>query len=158
MAYFLLCDAIFWGFDTRFHAYVFSKHLCFFASRFLPHFLVGFAPFFMPERIGLRKLFAKLGYCRTLCSFLRGQLVNCSQRSLTMLLSKLTPDTAKLLTRPEEQCFQVVRLIAINRAGRSPVHDQQHQLDYVPWSSGRPIRHRLIAISRVISLWGRSEC
>jgi hypothetical protein len=58
----------------------------------------------------------------------------------------------------EKQCFQVVRLIAINRPGRSPVHDQQHRLDYVPWSSGRPISRRLIAISRAISLWGRSEC
>jgi hypothetical protein len=57
-----------------------------------------------------------------------------------------------------EQCFQVVRLIAINRPGRSPVHDQQHRLDYVPWSSGRPISRRLIAISWAISLWGRSEC
>jgi hypothetical protein len=80
----------------------FQSTSAFFASRFLPHFLVGFAPFFMPEGIGLRKLFAKLGYCRTLCSFLRGQLVNCSQHSLTMLLSKLTPDTTKLLRRPEE--------------------------------------------------------
>jgi hypothetical protein len=40
--------------------------------------------------INLRKLFAKLGCCRTLCSFLRGQVVNYSQHLLTMLLSKLT--------------------------------------------------------------------
>jgi hypothetical protein len=56
----------------------------------------------MPERIGLRKLFAKLCYCRTLCSFLRGQVVNCLQRSKIMLLSKLTPGTTKPPTRPEE--------------------------------------------------------
>jgi hypothetical protein len=56
----------------------------------------------MSERIGLPKLFAKLGCCRTLCSFLRGQVVNCLQCFLTMLLSKLTPSAAKPLTRPEE--------------------------------------------------------
>jgi hypothetical protein len=56
----------------------------------------------MSERISLRKLFAKLGCCRTLCSFLRGQVVNYSQRSLTMLLSKLTPGATKPLIRPEE--------------------------------------------------------
>jgi hypothetical protein len=55
----------------------------------------------MPERIGLRKLFAKLGCYRTLCSFLRGQVVNYSQCFLTILLSKLTPSAAKPLTRPE---------------------------------------------------------
>jgi hypothetical protein len=49
-------------------------------SGFLPCFLVGFLPFFMPERIGLRKLFAKLGCCMTLCSFL-DHVVNCSQHS-----------------------------------------------------------------------------
>jgi hypothetical protein len=38
----------------------------------------------------------------TLCSFLSGQVVNCSQRSLTMLLSKLTKGAAKHLTRPEQ--------------------------------------------------------
>jgi hypothetical protein len=32
----------------------FQSTSAFFTSRFLPHFLVGFAPFFMPERIGLR--------------------------------------------------------------------------------------------------------
>jgi hypothetical protein len=30
------------------------------------------------ERIDLRKLFAKLCCCRTLCSFLSGQVINCS--------------------------------------------------------------------------------
>jgi hypothetical protein len=50
----------------------------------------------------MRKLFTKLGCYRTLCSFLRGQVVNYSQHSLTMLLSKLTPDEAKPLTRPGE--------------------------------------------------------
>jgi hypothetical protein len=80
----------------------FQDTSAFFTSGFLPHFLVAFAPFFMPERIGLHKLFAKLCCCRTLCSFLKGQVVNCSQRSMTMLLSKLTPGAAKPLTRPDE--------------------------------------------------------
>jgi hypothetical protein len=103
MAYLLLCDVIFWVLATRFYTCVFSKHLCFFsASGLLPHFLVGFALFFIPERVGLRKLFAKLDCCKTLCSFLRGYVVNCSQRSLTILLSKLTPRAAKPLTRPKE--------------------------------------------------------
>jgi hypothetical protein len=33
----------------------FKAPLLFYASGILPHFLVGFAPFFMPERIGLRQ-------------------------------------------------------------------------------------------------------
>jgi hypothetical protein len=56
----------------------------------------------MSEKIGLCKHFTKLGYCRILCSFLSGQVVNCSQRSLTMLLSKLTSSVVKPLTHPEE--------------------------------------------------------
>jgi hypothetical protein len=56
----------------------------------------------MPERIGLRKLFAKLGCCRILCSYLRDKVVNCSQCSLTMLLSRLTSGVAKPLTCSEE--------------------------------------------------------
>jgi hypothetical protein len=56
----------------------------------------------MPERVGLRKLFIKLGCCRILRSFLRCQVVNCVQCSYIMLLSKLTPGTAKPLTRLEE--------------------------------------------------------
>jgi hypothetical protein len=58
--------------------------------------------FFYAERISLCKLLAKLDCCRILCSFLRGQVVNCSHHSLTMLLSKLTLGAAKPLTRPEE--------------------------------------------------------
>jgi hypothetical protein len=58
--------------------------------------------FSMPERIGLQKLLAKLCYYRTLCSFLRGQVVNCLQRSRIMLLSKLTTGTTKPPMRPEE--------------------------------------------------------
>jgi hypothetical protein len=56
----------------------------------------------MQERIGLCKLFAKFCYCRTLCFFLRGQVVNCSQRSLIILLSKLTLGAAKSQVPPEE--------------------------------------------------------
>jgi hypothetical protein len=56
----------------------------------------------MPEKISLHKLFAKLVYYRILCSFLSGQVVNYSQRSLIMLLSKLTLGAAKPLTHPEE--------------------------------------------------------
>jgi hypothetical protein len=56
----------------------------------------------MPTKIGLHKLFAKLAYCRILCSFLSDHVVNCSQRSLIMLLSKLTSGAAKPLTHPEE--------------------------------------------------------
>jgi hypothetical protein len=78
----------------------FQRTSAFFAFGFLPCFLVFFS-FFMPKRIGMRKLFTKLGCCRMLCSSLRGQVVNCSQCSLTMLLSKLTPGAAKPLTRPE---------------------------------------------------------
>jgi hypothetical protein len=48
------------------------------------------------------KLFTKLGCCRILCSFLSGQVINYSQHSSTMLLSKLTLGAAKPLTRPEE--------------------------------------------------------
>jgi hypothetical protein len=46
MAYFLLCDAMFWVLVTWFYICVFSKHLCFFTSGFLPHFLVGFCSLF----------------------------------------------------------------------------------------------------------------
>jgi hypothetical protein len=56
----------------------------------------------MAERLVCAKLFAKLGYCRTLCTFLSGQVVNCSQRSIAMLLSKLTSGATKSLTRPEK--------------------------------------------------------
>jgi hypothetical protein len=38
----------------------------------------------------------------TLCSFLKGQMVNYSQRSYIMLLSMLALGTAKMPTRPEE--------------------------------------------------------
>jgi hypothetical protein len=56
----------------------------------------------MPKRIGLHKLFIKLSCYRTLCSFLRGQVVNCLQRSQIMLLSKLTSGATKPAMRPEE--------------------------------------------------------
>jgi hypothetical protein len=87
---------------TRFYTYVFSKYLCFFHLHVFALLFSGLCSLFVSERIDLRKLFAKLDCCRTLCSFLRGQVVNYSQHSLTMLLSKLTPDAAKALTRPEE--------------------------------------------------------
>jgi hypothetical protein len=73
-----------------------------FTSRFLPHFLVGFSLFLCLKGLVCAKMFGKLGYCRTLCYFLRGQVVNCSHRSYTMLLSKLTLGVAKPLTRLEE--------------------------------------------------------
>jgi hypothetical protein len=102
MVYLLLCDAMFWGWATRFCTCVFPKHLCFFQLWIFALLLSGLCFLFsMSERIGLCKLFTKLGCCRTLCSFLRGQVVNCSQCSLIMLLSKLTPRAAKPLTRPE---------------------------------------------------------
>jgi hypothetical protein len=50
----------------------------------------------------MRKLFANLCCCRTLCSFLSGQVINYLQRSYIILLSKLTLGTAKSQTRPEE--------------------------------------------------------
>jgi hypothetical protein len=56
----------------------------------------------MPEKIGLCKLFVKLGCYRILCSFLSGHVVNCWHHSFTLLLSKLTPSAAKPLTRLEE--------------------------------------------------------
>jgi hypothetical protein len=59
------------------HLQVFALHLS------------GFFLFFMSEMIDLHKLFAKLGCCRILCSFLSDQVVNYSQCSLTMLSSKL---------------------------------------------------------------------
>jgi hypothetical protein len=59
-------------------------------------------PFLYLKRLVCAKLFAKLGCCRTLCSFLSGQVVNYSQLSLTMLLNKLTSSAVKPLTRPEE--------------------------------------------------------
>jgi ABC-type uncharacterized transport system permease subunit len=46
MTYLLLCDVIFWVLATWFCICVFLKHLCFFTSGFLHHFLVGFCSFF----------------------------------------------------------------------------------------------------------------
>jgi hypothetical protein len=46
MAYLILCGAMFWVLSTWFCICVFLKHLCFFASGFLPHFLVGFCYLF----------------------------------------------------------------------------------------------------------------
>jgi hypothetical protein len=74
----------------------------FLTFKFLSCFLVSFSPFSSLKRLICAKLFTKLTCCRTLCSFLAGQVVNCSQRSLTMLLSKLPSGAAKPLTRPEE--------------------------------------------------------
>jgi hypothetical protein len=59
----------------------FQNTSVFFHLRVFVLLLSGLSFLFMSERIGLRKLFAKLSYCMTLCSFLRGQVVNCSQRS-----------------------------------------------------------------------------
>jgi hypothetical protein len=62
MTYFLLCDAMFWGLATRFCTCVFLKHLYFFHLQVFVLLLSGLCSLFsMPERIGLRKLFAKLG-------------------------------------------------------------------------------------------------
>jgi hypothetical protein len=102
MAYLLLCDAMFFGLATQFYACVFSKHLCFFHLRVFVLLFNGLYSLFMPKKIGVHKLFAKLGYCRTLCSFLSGRVVNYSQCSQIILLSKLTTGAAKPLTRPEE--------------------------------------------------------
>jgi hypothetical protein len=101
MAYLLLYVTMFYALAIGFCTCIFSKHLYFLTSGFLPCFLVDFPPLFMLERIGLRKLFTKLSYCRTLCSFFRVQMVNCSQCSYIMLLSKLTPSAAKPPTRLE---------------------------------------------------------
>jgi hypothetical protein len=80
----------------------FQSISAFLISEFLSCFLESFLSFLCLKRLVCTKLFAKLGYCRILCSLLSGQVVNCSQCSLTMLLSKLTPDSAKPLTRPEK--------------------------------------------------------
>ena len=45
-------------------------------------------------------------------------------------------------------CFQVVRLIAINRPGRFSKSDQHHRPDQSDQKPGRPISRPLIAISR----------
>jgi hypothetical protein len=82
MVYLLLCDTIFWGLTTQFCAFIFRKHLCFFLHRVFSSLLSRLSPIFsLPKRIGLHKLLAKLSGYSTLCSFLRGQVVNCSQCS-----------------------------------------------------------------------------
>jgi hypothetical protein len=101
MAYLLLYVAIFWALAIRFCTCIFSEHLCFSHLRVFGLLLSGLSSLFIPERIGLRKLFTKLGCCGTLCSFLRGQVINCSQHYYIMLLSKLTPGAAKSLMHPE---------------------------------------------------------
>jgi hypothetical protein len=91
------------GFDYPIlYLHLFKASLLFFTSEFLPCFLVSFLPFLCLKRLVCAKLFTKLGYCRILCSFLSGQVVNCPQRSLNMLLSKLTLGATKPLTRPEK--------------------------------------------------------
>jgi hypothetical protein len=81
MAYLCLCDTMFWGLATRLCTCVFSKHICFFHLRIFTLLLSELCSLFsMSKRIGLRKLFAKLRCYRALCSFLRGQVVNYSQR------------------------------------------------------------------------------
>jgi hypothetical protein len=90
------------GFDHPvMYLHLFKASLLF-SPEFLSCFLVSFIPFLWLKRLVCVKLFAKLSCCRTLCSFLSGQMVNCSQCSLTMLLSKLTPGAAKPLTCPEK--------------------------------------------------------
>jgi hypothetical protein len=70
MAYLLLYDAMFWVLATWFCICAFSKHLYFFTSGFLPHFLVGFLlPFLCLKGLVCTKPFAKLGSCRILCPF-----------------------------------------------------------------------------------------
>jgi hypothetical protein len=101
MAYLLLCVAMFWALATQFCTCIFSKHLYFSHLWVFALLLSGLSSLFMPEMIGLCKLFAKLGCCRILCFFRRGQVVNCLQRSWIMLLSKLTPGVAKPSTHPE---------------------------------------------------------
>jgi hypothetical protein len=100
MGYLFLCVTIFWDLATRFCTCIFSKHLCFTHLRVFA-LLSGVSFLSISKMIGLCKLFAKLGYCRTLWSFLRGQVINCSQRSYIILLSKLTPGAAKPPTCPE---------------------------------------------------------
>jgi hypothetical protein len=51
------------------YLHLFKALLLFSASRFLPHFLVGFAPFLCMKLLVYVKLFAKLDCCRTLCHF-----------------------------------------------------------------------------------------
>jgi hypothetical protein len=94
----------FGGLAIRFYTCVFSKHLCFFTLWVFAVLLSGLCSIFVfiPEMIVLCKLFTKLCCCSTLCSFLRCQVVNCSQCSYIMLLSKLTLGTAKPWMRPEE--------------------------------------------------------
>jgi hypothetical protein len=103
MAYLLLCVAMFWVLATRFCTCIFLKYLCFSHLQVFALLLSELSsPFLCLKELVCAKLFAKLGCCRTLCSFLTDQVVNYSQRSLTMLLSKLTPRVAKPLMRPEE--------------------------------------------------------
>jgi hypothetical protein len=97
MACLLLCVATFWALATRF-----CSISAFLTSEFLPCFLISFLPFLCLKRLVCAKLFAKLGCCRTLCSFLSYQVVNSSHRFLTLLLSKLTPGTVKPLTHSEK--------------------------------------------------------
>jgi hypothetical protein len=62
MAYLLLCDFMFWGLATWFCTCVFLKHICFLRLRVFALLLSELCSifFFMPKRIGLRKLFTKL--------------------------------------------------------------------------------------------------
>jgi hypothetical protein len=92
------------GLVTQFCTCIFAKHLCFFRLWGFALLLSGICSIFifMPERIGLYKLFAKLCCYRTLSSFLRGQVVNCAHHSQIMLLSKLTLGSAMSLMYPEE--------------------------------------------------------
>jgi hypothetical protein len=78
----------------------------------------------MHKKISLCKLFAKLCCCRILCSFFSGQVVNCSQRSLAMLLSKLTSGAPKPETRPEE---------VLSMGPRSATNDGPPYFSLVPY-------------------------
>jgi hypothetical protein len=81
----------------------FQSTSTFFICGFLSCYLVGFVLLFLYLKgLVCAKCLLKLSCCRTLCSFLRGQVVICSQHSYIMWLSKLAPGTAKPPKRLEE--------------------------------------------------------
>jgi hypothetical protein len=75
----MCCHILGFGY-TILYLYLFKASLHF-SPRVFALLLSGLSSSFMPERIGLCKLFAKLDCYKTLCFFLRGQVVNYSQRS-----------------------------------------------------------------------------
>jgi hypothetical protein len=142
MAYLLLCVTIFWALATSFCTYVFLKHHYFSHLRVFVLLLSELSSLLCLKRLVFAKLFTKLGCCRILCHFLSGQVVNCSQRSLTMLLSKLTLDTAKPLTHPEE---------VLTMGPCSATDDGPPCLSLVPYPK-RAIRLAYVSVVRVCSL------